>query len=222
MVIAVSEDLRRHMISRGVPERRVTTVYTGIWSEEMRPQPRDLRREHGVAPGVLLLGLAGNLRWVKGLDYLLAALAILKERKVAFHLLVAGEGYEGVPGERRDLERHITFLGLLPDILGFTPNLDCLVVPSRIDALPRVAVEATVLGTPVIATRVGGIPEILDDGRAGVLVDPNDPADLARALERVAHEPGALRALAAHALARNRELFHIDRCVSRHLELYGA
>jgi glycosyltransferase involved in cell wall biosynthesis len=207
------------MVSKGVDAERVTTVYTGIWSEELVPQPRDLRREHGVAAGALLLGLAGNLRWVKGLDYLLAALAVLKGRGVPFHLLVAGEGYEGVRGQ---FDGHVTLLGRLPDVLAFTPNVDVLVVPSRIDALPRAAIEATVLGTPVIATRVGGIPEILDEGRAGVLVNPEDPCDLANALERAARDPGAMRALAAAALGRNRELFGMERCVARHLELYGT
>ncbi|MFI5402741.1 MAG: glycosyltransferase, partial [Planctomycetota bacterium] len=94
-IIAVSEDLRRYMVSRRVAAERVTTVYTGIWSEELVPQARDLRREHGVEPKALLLGLAGNLRWVKGFDYLLAALRILKEKNIPFHLLVAGEGYAG-------------------------------------------------------------------------------------------------------------------------------
>jgi glycosyltransferase involved in cell wall biosynthesis len=219
-IITVCEDLRRYMISKRVPEERVTTVYTGIWSEELVPQKRDLRKEHGVKAGALMLGLAGNLRWVKGFDYLVAALRILKERGVPFHLLVAGEGYEGATGAVEGLD--VTFLGLLPDVLAFTPNLDCLVVPSRLDALPRVAIEATVLGTPVIATRVGGIPEILDDGRAGVLVDPEDPKDLAGALERAAKDPAAMRALAAAALPRNRELFSLDKCVARHVELYGA
>lgn len=223
-ILTVSDDLRRHMIARGVPAARLTTVYSGIWSEEIAPVARDLRGEHGIVAGVLLLGVAGEFRWVKGFDVLLAALARLKDRDVPFHLLVAGVGYEPTRKEieERGLTPHITFLGQLPDVLAFTPNLDCLVVPSRIDALPRVAIEATVLGTPVIATRVGGIPEILDEGRAGVLVEPEDPADLARALERAAREPAALRTLADAALARNRELFGLDRCVARHLELYGA
>jgi glycosyltransferase involved in cell wall biosynthesis len=220
VIIAVSEDLRRFMISKGVPRERVTTVYTGIWSEEMKPEPRDLRSEHGVKPEAILLGVAGNLRWVKGYDDLLGALRILKERKVPFHLLVAGEGYEGVRGQGEGLD--ITYLGPLPDVLGFTPNLDCLVVPSRLDALPRVAIEATVLGTPVIGTRVGGIPEILDGGRAGVLVEANNPTDLANALEKAAKDPASMRALAAAALERNRELFSLDRCVARHMEIYGA
>jgi glycosyltransferase involved in cell wall biosynthesis len=69
---------------------------------------------------------------------------------------------------------------------------------------------------------VGGIPEILDEGRAGVLVNPGDPDDLARALERAARDPAAMRALADAALVRNRELFSLDRCVRRHLEIYGA
>jgi glycosyltransferase involved in cell wall biosynthesis len=212
------------MVARGVRAAKVTTVYTGIWSGELQPVARDLRGEHGVAPGTLLLGVAGNLRRVKGFDRLLDALALLKGRGVPFRVLVAGGGYEGVLGEvrARGLDGHVTFLGQLPDVLAFTPNVDCLVVPSRIDALPRVAIEATVLGTPVVATRVGGIPEILDEGRGGVLVEPDDAHAFAGALESVARDPGAARALAAHALARNRVLFSLDRCVARHLEIYGA
>ncbi|HEX5137237.1 MAG TPA: glycosyltransferase family 4 protein [Planctomycetota bacterium] len=220
VIIAVSEDLRRFMIGKGVPESRVTAVYTGIWSEELKAERRDLRKEHGVKPDAVLLGVAGALRWVKGFDDLLAAMRILKERKVPVHLLVAGDGYEGVRGQAEGLD--VTFVGHLPGILGFTPNLDCLVVPSRLDALPRVAIEATVLGTPVVATRVGGIPEILDDGRAGVLVRPGDPGDLAGALEGAAREPQRMRALADRALTRNRELFSLERCVARHKGIYGT
>ena len=90
-------------------------------------------------------------------------------------------------------------------------------IPSRIDALPRAVIEATVLGTPVIGTAVGGIPEILDGGRGGVLVPSEDPAALAEALTV---DRDQLAPLAAHALSRNRELFDLDRCVTIHEEIY--
>ena len=91
-------------------------------------------------------------------------------------------------------------------------------IPSRLDALPRAVIEATVLGTPVIGTAVGGIPEILDDGRGGVLVPPEDPAALAEALTT---DRERLAALAAHAIERNRGLFDLDRCVTIHEEIYS-
>jgi glycosyltransferase involved in cell wall biosynthesis len=94
------------------------------------------------------------------------------------------------------------------------------VLPSRIDAAPRAAIEATVVGTPVIATRVGGVPEILDGGRGGTMVDPDDPASLAAAIEDAANDRAGMRARADHALHRNRELFSVARSAERHVEIY--
>jgi len=220
--LVVSRDLARHMVARGLDESRVTTVYTGVWSDELCPVPRDLRAEHGIGGDALLLALVGNLRPVKGFDYLLDALALLQGRGVPFHLLIAGDGYEGVREAMRakGVADRITLLGYVSDVMTVTPNVDCVVFPSRIDALPRAAIEATVVGTPVVGTHVGGIPEILDDGRAGVLVDRDDPASMAAALERAASDPASLRALGEDARERNRDLFSIDRCARRHLELY--
>jgi len=222
--IAVSEDLRRHMVGQGLAGDRVEAVYTGIWSDELRPVARDLRKECGIGPDTLLLAFVGNLRPVKGFGHFVDALARAKARGVDVHVVVAGEGYEGEEAglAERGLRDRVTFLGLVPDIMAVTPNVDALVLTSRIDALPRAAIEATVVGTPVLATRVGGLPEILDEGRGGVLTDPRDPGSLAAALERAAADRDPLRALAAHALERNRELFSVERCVRRHLAIYES
>ena len=223
-IITVSRHLADHMIERGVDASRVTPVYTGIWSDELTPIDRDLRAEHGIDAGAFLIGMVGQWRPIKGFDYLLDALEMLAKRGPAFHLLVAGSGYEGQRSEveGRGLADRITFLGRLTDVMEFTPNVDCVVVPSRIDALPRAAIEATVVGTPVIARSVGGLPEILDEGRAGVLVDPKRPAALAAALEKAIGDPASLKSLADVALERNRVLFSIDGCVERHLKLYDG
>ena len=222
--LAVSRDLARHMVQRGLAPERVTTVYTGVWSDELKPVPRDLRADHGLGADTFLLGLVGELRPVKGWDYLLDALEMLRIWKAPFHLFVAGRGYAGTRKglEQRGLADAVTLLGHLPDVCAFTPNLDCLVLPSRIDALPRAAIEATLLGTPVIGTSVGGIPEILDGGAAGQLTDPRDPADLAKAIESGITDRSGLEALAAAALQRNRELFGIERCAKEHVEIYES
>jgi len=221
-VVTVSRDLARHLVARGLAADRVTTIYTGIWSEELAPTKQDLRAAHGIDPGVFLLGFVGNWRPIKGFDHLLDALALLARRGAAFHLLVAGEGYGGQQAEvaERGLQGRVTFLGLVPDIRAFTPNVDCLVLSSNIDALPRAAIEATVLGTPVIARRVGGLPEILDEGRCGVLVEPGRPAALADALAEAIADPAPLRAMAAAAQERNRALFSLDGCVEAYDRLW--
>ncbi|MHC4954905.1 MAG: glycosyltransferase family 4 protein, partial [Planctomycetota bacterium] len=179
VVIAVSKDLAANMASYGLAEDRIRQVYTGIWSEELRPRERDLRAEYGVARDALLLGYVGNDRRVKGFDVLVDAMNQLAARGTPAHLLVAGEGYD----TDRAYPANITLVGFVDGVEGFTPNLDAFVIPSRIDALPRAVIEATVLGTPVIGTAVGGIPEILDDGKGGVLVPSEDATALADAIE---------------------------------------
>jgi len=216
VVITVSHDLERHMIGQGIEASRIRQVYTGIWSDELEARSQDLRQTYGVAPEALLLGYVGNDRPVKGFDVLVDAMEKLESRNVPVHLLVAGEGYD----TERAYPRNTTLIGFVDGIAAFTPNLDAFVIPSRIDALPRAVIEATVLGTPVIGTAVGGIPEILDDGRAGVLVPPEDADALADAIEKGAGDRDGLRALADYALTRNRELFDLDRCAAIHEEIY--
>ncbi len=217
-LLVVSDDLKRHMVERGVAEERVTTVHTGIWSGDLRPVARDLRRAFPVPADRALLGLVGNLRRVKGFDLLLDALPLVR---APFHLLVAGRDYEGeIRGiEERGLGGRVTLVGYVPDVMTFLPNVDLLVMPSRIDAAPRAAIEATVVGTPVLATAVGGIPEILDFGRGGTLVEPT-PEAIATGIDAVLADRGSMRSRADHALARNRELYGLERCARRHFEIY--
>jgi len=211
--ILVSRDLARHMEVQGLAADRIAQIYTGIWSPELDVPPAPLD-----APRPVLL-LVGALRPVKGFDYLLDALAQVDR---PFHLVVAGRGYEKTVPEigRRGLADRVTLLGHVPDPIGLVRAADVMVMPSRIDALPRAVIEATVVGTPVVATRVGGIPEILDEGRGGRLVDPADPRSLAETLTRDLDDPAPLRALAEHAQARNRELFGLERCADIHVALY--
>jgi len=220
LFVAVSHDLERHMVDRGIAPERVRTIYTGIWSEALAAEPRDLRREFGIEAGVPLVGFVGNLRRVKGADLLFAAMTRLDAC-----LFVAGRDERGdAPklARRFGIEAKVVFAGHQPDFARHLPSLDCLVVPSRIDALPRAAVEATVLGVPVVGFRAGGIPEILDGGRCGWLVEPGDVEALAEAVRQVLSDPEERRRRVEAALARNRELFSIDRCAAAHRAAYEA
>ncbi|MEM8885623.1 MAG: glycosyltransferase family 4 protein [Planctomycetota bacterium] len=216
VVIAVSHDLRDHIVRQGIASTRVQQVYTGIWSPELEIEQRDLRAAHGIGPDTLLLGYVGNDRHVKGFDVLVAAMEELARRGVDAHILVAGENYD----RTKEYPSNMTLVGFIDGIMGFTPNLDAFVIPSRIDALPRAVIEATVVGTPVIGTAVGGIPEILDEGKGGVLVPPEDATALAAAIEEASRDREALAAKAAHALERNRGLFDLDRCAAVHEGIY--
>jgi glycosyltransferase involved in cell wall biosynthesis len=114
----------------------------------------------------------------------------------------------------------VRFLGPRDDMPDLMAACDVVVLPSRAEALPTALMEAAAAGRPVVATRVGGVPEVVEDGRTGLLVPAGDPHALARALASVLADPVRAAALgdAARALARQR--FGIDRQVERTIELW--
>ncbi|MCU4727198.1 glycosyltransferase family 4 protein [Halapricum hydrolyticum] len=132
----------------------------------------------------LRLGYVGGLHEYKGLDDLADALDRVHSDS---HLIVAGDG-----PDRERLERKFgstaTFLGAIPyeQIPAFYHEIDVLVLPSHTEGLPRVVLEAQATGTPVVATRVGGVPEVVEDGQTGLLCDAHDPDCLAAAIDRLA------------------------------------
>jgi glycosyltransferase involved in cell wall biosynthesis len=150
-------------------------------------------------PGTLVF--VGRLTRQKGLGTALAALA----RVPAARLLLVGEGPEREALEARarelGLDGRVAFLGALPRVeaLALVAGAEAALLASDWENLPHAAVEALAVGTPVVATAVGGVPEVVDDGVNGLLVPPGDPEALARAVERVLVEPGLRERLAAAA-----------------------
>ena len=204
-----------------LPADHVQLVYHGV---EMAPRPSPATRAIGAPP---LLLAAGRLIDKKGFDVLIAACAILRDRGRSFECRIAGAG----PG-RAALQQQIDAADLGPAVTlsgwvesGAMPDLvreaAVLVMPSRIaprgdrDGIPNVVLEAMAIGRPVVATRVSGIPEAVEDRRTGVLVAPDDAGALAEALDRLLADPDAVTAmgLAAHAAALER--FELARSTDR-------
>jgi glycogen(starch) synthase len=187
--------------------------------------------EPAVAPGPLplaaprLLSL-GRLVPVKGHDLALSALAALRRRFPALRLVVAGDG-----SARVDLERQAAALGLegAVDFLGWVdparvPSLlntaTVVVIPSRREGLPLVAVQAALMARPIVATRVGGLPEVVIDGETGLLVDPEDAPGLAAAIASLLERPALAERLAGAARARTRDVLGWKGCVDAYETVY--
>ena len=167
------------------------TIYSGIEFEEfLRPiDRRAIRHCLGIDQSRLTIGIVSKLWEGKGHADLLRAFAILHERGHNPQLLIAGDG-----PLRPDLERlardlgiaaHVTFTGLRQDIPEVTDAVDIATLPSYFEGMGRVLLEAMARAKPIVATTVGGIPEIVLDESTGILVPPGQPAQLATALERL-------------------------------------
>jgi glycosyltransferase involved in cell wall biosynthesis len=172
------------------------------------------------------LGFAGRLIPGKGADYLIEAVARLG-RGAHVRARIAGEGPErpGLEALARSLqvEESVDFCGLVHDMPGFWRSVDVAVVPSAefTEACPMTPLEAMACARPVVATRNGGLPELVVDGDTGLLVNPADPNDLAQALSRYAEDRGLARRHGEQGRDRVCEHFDIAGCTQAYLDLFN-
>jgi len=215
--VAISAGLARYLAeSEGFEAESFEVVHYGI---ESGPEPPPL-------PGVPRLAIVGRLIPIKGHDVLLRALAAARERVPGLELEIAGEG----PLEpelratvaRLGLDDVVTFLGRVAPIGPVLERAEAVVVPSFGEGFGLVALEAMERGRPVVASAVGGLSEIVDDPRTGLLVPSGDVAALADALVELAGDPARAAARGAAGRARALAEFSQERCTDRIEALYEA
>jgi glycosyltransferase involved in cell wall biosynthesis len=174
----------------------------------------------GVGDGGALLVSASRLAPQKALHVLIAALDLVPGAV----LVILGEGplRDELETKARGLgvSDRVKFLGFRPDVADFVAAADAFCLSSVWEGVPLSAQEAILLNTPVVATRVGGMPELLVDGESGLLVEPNDLKAFAAAIERVMGDDAFARRLASAAQTRLRETFSTERMLERLTELY--
>lgn len=191
-VIAVSNETAEHLVQiEGAPPGKVTAVHNGIDFERVkasRPNIRGaLREELGLGETFTFLA-AGRLHPEKGYEHLLKAVQRLRVAQRPFTVLIAGRGplldhYRGMASSL-GVADHVRFLGFRDDLADLMVASDVFVLASVAESFGLVLAEALFLGIPILASRVGGIPEIVDDGIDGCLVPPGSPEALASAMGR--------------------------------------
>jgi glycosyltransferase involved in cell wall biosynthesis len=222
--VAVSNADRERMIAvEGVKPAKAIVIPTG-YIPRAQAVDGDLRAELGIPAGVPVVGTVAQLRPQKALDVMIDAVARARREVPDLRLVIVGDGpsraeLEGLAA--RGLGDAATFLGTRTDVPAILAGIDVAAMSSDFEGLPLFAFECMAAGTPLVATRVGGLPDLIEDGRNGLLVPPQDPDSLARALVALATDPSRRAALAAAAGARAAE-FTIDAIAARFADLYDA
>jgi glycosyltransferase involved in cell wall biosynthesis len=220
--VGAEEHLRRGI---GRPEQ-YRTLPSGVDFRGLRAAHRRreaCRRRLGYGRDDFVIGTLCRLEPIKGTGDLVSAFLRLAPDRPALRLLVAGEGPERADLLKRihaaGLQNRATLVGGWADPLAILPACDAVVLASRNEGMGRALVEAMVLGIPVVATAVGGVPDLLDGGRAGLLVPPADVEALATGLARLADDPGFALALGRRGHARSLA-YGAGRMVHSMLRLY--
>jgi glycosyltransferase involved in cell wall biosynthesis len=214
-VVAPSRAMARFLADHGLPAERIHVVQNGI-DVGARGKPRSAGTDRP-----LVLGTAASLEYQKGIDVLLAAVALLEGRP---RIEIFGDGSRRgrLEDQAAALGVEARFAGHVEDLRQRIRELDIFVLPSRAENFPVAALEAMAAALPVVATRVGGVPELVVDGETGILVEPDDPRALAAAIAGLASDPARRAALGDAGRRRASEMFDADRMATRMLALYEA
>lgn len=214
-------------------DARGTVIHPSASTPEFRHDARlpSLRERLHLSNSSILLGSLGRIAYVKGLDVLIDAARIVVSNNGNVHFIIFGGALFGEGAYLRSLETRVKALGLSQNWhwLGYDNfakeylrELDFFVFPSRREAFGLSAVEAGLSGKAVIASRVGGIPEIVEDGKTGILVPPGQAEDLARAIMTLVRDPALGRVLGKRAQSRTQSLFTNERYRKEFLAFYES
>jgi len=223
-ILTISE-LMRDLALKTLPVRsdKVHVLYYGVPADDLysqRGDPQETRHRFGIPADAFLIGLVGRLEESKGQALLLKAFAQVYQRFPQAHLLLAGDPppeHAGYDQELKSLAadlgvaERVHFIGFQADTAPIFAALDLCVLASKQEAFGVVLLEAMAQGVSIIATRAGGVPEVIQDGVNGLLVKPEDSAELAGAIERLISDAEGRRRLGKAGFRIVREKFGLER-----------
>jgi glycosyltransferase involved in cell wall biosynthesis len=219
-IIAASNAIRKNLLAHGYREDETSVVYTGVHDSPVQDRAA-LRRELGMADDVIAVAHAGRFVADKDQAAMVKAMGLVDHPKVQLFMIGANDGAYGdsVRQLPQDASR-VHYLGFRSDVQRILQAFDIYIQPSLREGLPLAVSEAFVARLPVIASRVGGMPEVVLHEQTGLLVPPSDPPALAAAISRLAHD----RALAAQLAQAGRRLYdeqlRADIMVDKALAIY--
>jgi len=223
--IAASEAIRQMLVADGVPAERTVTVHEGIDVDHVAAAPPvNVHEAFWLPHQAPVVGNVAALVPHKGQRYLVDAAHLVVQHVPDARFIILGEGELREHLEKQvhehHLEKHVLLPGFRTDVLGCIKGFDLFVMSSVTEGLGTSLLDAMACGRPIVATRAGGIPEIVEDGVNGTLVPPRDAASLAAAIVRALQDEGWRRRTGEAGLARVRERFTVDRMVSETAAVY--
>lgn len=226
---AVSRGLRDHYITQlGVPANRLKIIANGVDTRRFRPDPEaraEIREYLRADENTLVLGTVSRLDPVKGHGIMLRAAELALSRGVRLKVVIIGDGpgraalHEQVCSSSL-LREQVVFAGELLDVPRWLNSFDAFALPSLAEGMSNTLLEAMAVGVPPVASRVGGNPEVIEEGRSGLLFEPGDSEALAAHLKTLALDIKWRRELGENARQRVETSFSLQRMLQNYEQMY--
>jgi glycosyltransferase involved in cell wall biosynthesis len=230
LVFAVSRNVEASLYSGGVKPERIHALHSGIDLTRVSSDSdgKEFRCRHGIPDGAPVLGTVANLFPRKGHDVMCRALASLRRSRPEIHYLIVGTGDSEYEREVHELVRslgmegHVHFAGFQDPVYPALAAMDLYVHPALMEGFGIALLEAMAMAKPVVATRTGGIPDIVVPGETGMLVAPGDSEALASAIGALLDDKSRWAALGQAGRKRVERLFTVEAMISKLVACYEA
>jgi glycosyltransferase involved in cell wall biosynthesis len=229
VVIAPSAAIKKELLRAGFSDERIVCLANAVDVNRFRPatatEKAEAKKALGLPEDAGVIGTVARLVQRKGIDVLLRALVRVRHHH-RVHLLVVGDGplgeeLQALAHELR-VESFVSWLSFQADPIKWLRAMDVFALPSRLEGSPNAILEAMAMGLPIVSTTIGGVIDLLEEGRTGFLIPPDDPDALAVALDRLLGNESLRADLGCRARSRAVELFSLSGSISRLMDLYLA
>jgi len=229
-IICVSEFDRQIAIQQKIaPEKKLITIHNGIKPVDFLPKQEALQKlmpnTYNLKPNTQIIGTIGNFYKTKGFKYLIKATKLLIDKGLKIKIIIIGEGEERKNLEKlikqNNLSNNFILTGKINNAAQLLPAFDIYVCSSVKEGLSYTIIEAMQAGLPIVATKVGGNPELIEDNKTGLLVEAKNPQMLAEKINRLTNNPKLSQELGEQAKIKAEEEFNLERMVKKTKEIYN-